>query len=208
MRSSPKSVTLVAAAALVLCLGLAPRIVRAEGADPAAGQIEAFDSALLATMKEGASLGMKGRMRRLEPAVERAFNLPAMAQYTVGPAWATFSDADKTAVIEAFTRYSVANYASNFSSFSGETLSVEPKVDERGPDKLVHTKLVPVHHAPVDIVYRMRQVGGTWKIIDIFYQGSISQLTTRRSDFAATVASGGAAGLVAHLNALTEKLEK
>jgi len=102
----------------------------------------------------------------------------------------------------------VANYASNFSSFSCEALSVEPKVDERGPDKLVHTKLVPVHHAPVDIVYRMRQVGGTWKIIDIFYQGSISQLTTRRSDFAATVASGGAAGLVAHLNALTEKLEK
>ena len=206
MRSSPKSVTL--GAALALCLAVAPHMVRAEGADPAAGQIESFDSALLATMKEGASLGMKGRMRKLEPAVERAFNLPAMAQFTVGPAWAAFSDADKAAVIEAFKRYSVANYASNFASFSGETFSVDPKVDERGPDKLVRTRLVPSHHAPVDIVYRMRQVGGTWKIIDIFYQGSISQLTTRRSDFAATVASGGASALVAHLNALTEKLEK
>ena len=129
MRSSPKSVTLVAAA-LALGLGLSAPAARAEGSDPAAGQIEAFDNALLATMKEGASLGMKGRMHRLEPAVERAFNLPAMAQFTVGPAWATFSDADKAAVIEAFKRYSVASYASNFSGFSGETFTVDAKVDE------------------------------------------------------------------------------
>jgi phospholipid transport system substrate-binding protein len=207
MRISLKTVTL-SAAALAASLALAPQTVRAEGADPAAGQIETFDSALLSTMKEGSSLGMRGRMHRLQPAVEHAFNLPAMAQYTVGPAWTKFSDADKAAVIEAFTRYSVANYASNFSSYSGDVFTVDPKVDERGPDKLVHTRLVPAHHAPVDIVYRMRQSGGTWKIIDIFYQGSISQLTTRRSDFAATVASGGASALVAHLNALTEKLMK
>jgi len=205
MRAPLKTVAL-SAAALAVSLGLAPQIARAEGVDPAAGQIEAFDSALLSTMKAGG--GVNSRFHKLEPAVERAFNLPAMAQYTVGPAWAKFTDAEKASVLEAFTRYSVANYASNFSSYSGETFTVEPKVDERGPDKLVHTRLVPSHHAPVDIVYRMRQSGGTWKIIDIFYQGSISQLTTRRSDFAATVASGGASALVAHLNALTDKLMK
>ena len=49
------------------------------------------------------------------------------------------------------------------------------------------------------------QVGGSWKIIDVYY-GAISQLTTRRSDFAGPVASGGAAGLVTHLNQLTDKL--
>jgi len=202
----PPSALSVAVLALALCL--APNIVSAADTDPAAGQIESFDSALIATMKAGESLGVKGRMRKLEPAVEHAFNLPAMAQYAVGPAWAKFSDADKAAVIEAFKRYSVASYASNFSSFSGEVFTVDPKVEERGPDKLVRTRLVTAHHAPVDIVYRMRLSGGSWKIIDIFYQGSISQLTTRRSDFAATVNSGGASALVAHLNALTEKLTK
>ena len=206
MRVSLKSVPL--AAALTFSLGFAALPARAADGDPAASQIETFDNALLATMKDGPSLGVKGRFRKLQPAVERAFNLPAMAQYTVGPAWAKFSDADKAAVIEAFTRYSVANYASNFSSYSGDVFTVDPKVDERGPDKLVHTRLTPAHHAPVDIIYRMRQSGGSWKIIDIFYQGSISQLTTRRSDFAATVATGGAIALVAHLNALTEKLMK
>ncbi len=207
MRISLKMITL-SAAALAASLALAPQTVRAEGADPAAGQIETFDTALLSMMKEGSSLGMRGRIHKLQPAVEHAFNLPAMAQYTVGPTWAKFSDADKAAVIEAFTRYSVASYASNFNSYSGEAFTVDPKVDERGPDKLVRTKLVVAHHAPVDIVYRMRQSGGSWKIIDIFFQGSISQLTTRRSDFSSTVANGGASALVAHLNALTEKLMK
>ena len=211
MRMSLTSVTRYGAAlggVLILGLGIAPRAARAVEADPAAAQIDAFDNALISTMKQGPSLGMKGRFRKLQPAVEHAFNLPAMAQYTVGPAWAKFSDAEKAAVIEAFTRYSVASYASNFESFSGEAFTIEPKVDERGPDKLVHTRLFVAHHAPVDIVYRMRQSGGVWKIIDVFYQGSISQLTTRRSDFSATVASGGASALVAHLNALTEKLMK
>jgi phospholipid transport system substrate-binding protein len=197
--------TALSAAALALCLGAAP-LVRAADPDPAIGQVEGLDSALLAAMKEGPSLGVKGRFHKLQPAVERAFNMPAMAQFTVGPAWAKFSDADKAAVIAAFTRYSVASYASNFDSFSGQTFTVDPKVDVRGPDKLVRTKLVVANHAPVDIVYRMREAGGTWKIIDILFQGSISQLATRRSDFSATVASGGAAALVAHLNALSDKL--
>ncbi len=40
--------------------------------------------------------------------------------------------------------------------------------------------------------YRMRQAGSTWKMIDVLFNGAISQLTTQRSDFAATLAAGGA----------------
>jgi phospholipid transport system substrate-binding protein len=60
----------------------------------------------------------------------------------------------------------------------------------------------------VVIDYRMRNDGGTWKIIDVLFKGTISQLTTRRSDFAATIAQGGATALVAHMDAQTEKLLK
>ena len=51
----------------------------------------------------------------------------------------------------------------------------------------------------------MRQTPEGWKIIDVYY-GAISQLTTRRSDFAGPVASGGAKGSLAHLDTLTAKL--
>jgi ABC-type transporter MlaC component len=51
----------------------------------------------------------------------------------------------------------------------------------------------------------MRQDGGIWKIVDVYY-GAVSQLTTRRADFAAPLASGGATGLVSHLDTLVAKL--
>jgi phospholipid transport system substrate-binding protein len=51
----------------------------------------------------------------------------------------------------------------------------------------------------------MRQTGVAWKVVDVYY-GAISQLTTRRSDFAAPLASGGAKGLLAHLDEASAKL--
>ena len=65
--------------------------------------------------------------------------------------------------------------------------------------------LTPGSGAAVQLTYRMRQDGGTWKIVDVYY-GAVSQLTTRRSDFAAPLATGGAKGLLAHLEAASAKL--
>ena len=60
----------------------------------------------------------------------------------------------------------------------------------------------------VTLNYRMRQAGDAWKVIDVYYNGSISQLTTQRSDFASSLASGGAKALIAKLDAQSEKLLK
>ena len=198
-------VALVAAVGLAL-LAAAPQ-ARAD-ADPAAAQVDGFDNALIGVMKQGEQLGVRGRARKLTPEIERAFNLQVMTKFAVGPAWTTMSDADHTALVAAFTRYSAASYAHNFDGYSGEKFVVDPNVVTRGPDKIVATQLIPGHGETVVIDYRMRNDGGTWKIIDVLFKGTISQLSTRRSDFAATAASGGAAALIAHMDAQTEKLLK
>lgn len=176
----------------------------AAASDPAAQRIETLDNALLGAMKEGSALGAKGRFRKLTPVVDQSFDIPTMTAYAVGPAWANFSPADKQAVIRAFGRLSAASYAHNFDSFSGEKFEVGA-VQQRGADKVVMSKIVPTRGEPTNLTYRMRQTPDGWKIIDVYY-GAISQLTTRRSDFAGPVASGGAKGLLAHLDALTAKL--
>jgi phospholipid transport system substrate-binding protein len=206
MRTPPKRLPLLLALVAMVFTPMLAGQARA-AADPAAGQIESFDASLLDTMKVGASLGVKGRYRKLAPVIQHTFDLPAMTRFAVGPAWASFTPAQQQAVLDAFGRLSIANYAHNFSSYGGEHFEVDPNVQTRGPDKLVQTHLIRVHDTPVALNYRMRQSGGTWKVIDIYY-GAISQLTTRRSDFAAPIASGGAAGLVTHLNSLSANLMK
>ena len=180
--------------------------VRAAEPDPAIATIDGFDRALIETMKAADALGVKGRYRKLEPAVERTFDLAAMTRFAVGPAWLKFSDAEHRALIDAFTRLTVTSYAHNFDGYSGERFEINPAVDTRGIDKIVQSHLIQTHDAPVALTYRLRQSGGSWKVIDVFYQGTISQLTTRRSDLAATANTGGAAALVAKLNAQSEKL--
>jgi len=193
------------ALALAVGLLLAMAAGPAARADPAASQIETLDAALIDTMKAAKALGVQGRYHRLEPSVERAFDFATMTRFAVGPTWTSIPAGQQQALIAAFERLTAASYAHNFDGYSGERIDVDPNVLTRGPDKVVTTHLTSPGHAPVTIAYRMRDAGSGWKIIDVFYNGAISQLTTRRSDFAATLAQGGAPALIAHLDALVDK---
>lgn len=194
--------TCVAALALALAYTLP-----AHAQDPAAVKIQGFYNVLLDTMKHGPQLGMQGRIRSLEPAVDITFDIPAMIQFIVGPSWANMSASDKNALTTAFRRMTVANYAANFSKYDGEQFKVDPTVQQRGVDKLVQTTLVPQGDKPVPLIYRMRDSSGSPKVIDVFLEGYVSELATRRSDFAATLSSGGAPALIAKINQLTDNLE-
>ena len=192
----------------VAALAIAPAAVRADQADPAAAKIETFDSALIATMKAGKEAGPKGRYKLMTGPVDATFDLPVMTGFAVGPTWATTSAEDKAAIIAAFRRFTIANYAKNFETYDGEKITLNPMVQTRGPDKLVKTDMV-ASGSDVVLLYRMRlSTSGSWKVIDVLFNGAISQLTTQRSDFSATIASGGPKALVAKLDAQAEKLLK
>lgn len=182
-----------------------PAAAQAAALDPAAQQINALDAALLETMKAGKSQSARERFRRLEPTVARTFDFATMTRFAVGPTWASTPAAMQQQLIDAMKRLTVASYVHNFDGYSGESFTVDPNVRTQGPDKVVSTHLNSPGDAPVPIAYRMRQSGGAWKIVDVFYNGSISQLTTRRADFTATLAKGGAPALLAHINALVDK---
>jgi phospholipid transport system substrate-binding protein len=158
-------------------------------------------------MQAGRTLSVGDRYHALEPVIEQAFDLPLMTSLAVGPDWASFSVEQQRAAITAFTRLTIASYAHNFRVYNGERFEIDGNVVSRGIDKVVQTHLIPRHDQPVSLIYRMRESGGIWKIIDVYY-GSISQLTTRRSDFAGPLASGGVQALVTHLNSLSDDLMK
>jgi len=195
----------VVVGALLAWASIASAPAFAAPADPAAARVEAFDDALVGAMKAGATAGPRGRGRTVAPAVESGFDLPTMTRFAVGPAWASMTEAQHGALIGAFTRYTVASYASNFDSYGGQKFQIQA-VQTRGPDKIVPVQLTSPHGAPVTLIYRLHGTPSGWKIIDIYFNG-ISQLTTRRADFAQPLNMGGAAGLISHLDALTQKLE-
>ncbi len=193
-------------AALAFAALLAPA-ARAAASDPAAQQVETFYDGLLDSMKHAKELGLEGRYNKLKPVVERVYDLPTMTSLAVGSTWSTISPADQKALIAAFERMTIANYAKNFDGYDGEKFTVDDKVQTRGADRIVMSSLVTKDQT-VPFIYRMKQSGGSWKIVDVYLNGSISELATRRSDFSSTLSSGGAAALIAKINELADKVMK
>ena len=65
----------------------------------------------------------------------------------------------------------------------------------------MQTKLVKSDGDKVTLNYLMRQDGGGWQVIDVYLSGTISELATRRSEFAGVLQRSGADGLVRMIEA-------
>ena len=176
----------------------------AAAADPAATRVEGLCNGVLEAVKLTKDAGAQVRARSLLQVVEQSFNIEAMSQFAIGAAWAGMSAREQSEVTVALTRYMAARYAQEFDSFRGQKCVVDPAVTARGPDRLVKSQITEAGES-TSVNYRLREYGGAWKVIDVFYKG-VSQLATERADFAGILRSGGAPALKAKLNELTAKM--
>jgi phospholipid transport system substrate-binding protein len=196
------SAALLAALAAFLFLAPAPSSAQESGA---ARRIQSYYQQLLPTLQQADRLSVRERDRRFTPAINSAFDLGAMTRLAAGPAWSTFSGSQQAAVREAFSRFLVADYASLVRDYSGESFVVEPQTspEPRGGGEVVKTKLIQSGGRQVTINYLVR--GG--RVIDVYFNGTISDLATRRDEFASILAGGGGAdALVKTLRERTDSL--
>jgi phospholipid transport system substrate-binding protein len=177
---------------------------RAQTPSAAAAHIQTYYQELMPTIQQAGRLSVRERDKRFGPAITSAFDLATMTRLAVGPAWKDFSAAQRAAVQEAFTRFIVADYASQINDYSGESFIVDPQTspETRGGGEIVKTRLLQPSGRTVSINYLVR--GG--RVIDVYLNGTISDLATRRDEFASIIASGGADGLIKRLQDRTQTL--
>jgi phospholipid transport system substrate-binding protein len=157
----------------------------------AARRIEAYYQQLMPTLKAAGSLSVRERDRRFGPAIRSAFDIGSMTRLASGPAWGKFSGAQQAAVREAFADFLVADYAHQVTDYSGESFVVDPQTspEARGGGEIVRTKLLQPGGRTVQINYLVR--GG--RVLDVYLNGTVSDLATRRDEFASILAGGGGA---------------
>jgi phospholipid transport system substrate-binding protein len=188
------------AATLAAVLGLAMIPYPAHAAPASGGDtVQGLYDALLSTMKNGRTLGQSGRFTQLEPVIRRTFDIASMARLSVGSSWASLTEAQRLQVTESFGRYIAAIYADRFDSYAGQKLQVTGE-QPAAAGVIVRSQIVMANGEPVKINYMMRRNGNTWLISDIYLDGAISEVATRRSEFAAILKSQGIDGLIAALN--------
>jgi phospholipid transport system substrate-binding protein len=177
---------------------LAPFAARAQ-LPASAGPIAALNAGLLKVMHAGREVPFTQRFDTLQPVVQSAFDLKLILGSSVGPRWASIPANLQGELLEAFTRFTVATWVSNFDSFDGEKFEILADVRKIGDDEVVQTRIVPTSGDPTRLDYVMRQTARGWRAIDILLDGSISRVAVQRSDFRGLLKGGDPTPLIAML---------
>ena len=170
--------------------------------------IEQLHTGLIEIMKAGKVASFRQRYDKLAPVIGRTFDLEVIVRQVVGPRWSALTPDEQTALGDAFRRYTIASYVSNFADYSGERFEVLPGVAAAGNDRVVNTQIVTASGRPHLLAYVMRQTGGGWRIVDVLAEGSISRVAAQRSEIRSLLSDSGGPGLLISLRGKTAELSR
>ncbi len=180
----------IAALALLASLAGAEETTPAASPQPTAASeaapresIERLHAALLDASTRAAELGFDGRVSRLQPVVESTYDLPFMAEKVLGGHWKRLEEEDQQRWVGSFSRLTVSTYAARFDGSGEFDLTVRGSEPAARETWLVRTQVLPSHEEPVELDYRMRERDGQWLIIDVYLNGTVSELALRRSEY-------------------------
>ena len=197
MRSSPSFFRLLLLSGLLLAQ---PGAALAADVEDARKPVEQLYAVLLECLQKADELGLEGRRAKIAPAVQSGYNVPFMAEKILGRHWASLSEADRTRWTDTFGNLTIATYAERMTGFTGqvfEVLKVEPSQRDTA---VVYTQVVTPKEPPIAINYRMRQSDDGWRIIDVYLNGTVSELALRRSEYAAVLQRDGFEKLIASID--------
>ena len=181
-----------------LLLLAAPGALSAEPQE-AGAVVESLHAVLLDVMKRADALGYEGRRRVLAPVLGESFDLALMARLVLGRGWRRLEEEERERWLTAFRELSFATYAARFDGYSGERFETEVVEPASHATVLVKTRLVRPDREPVVLHYRLRRNGGRWHIIDVYLNGTVSELALRRSEYTTVMKREGFDALVAEL---------
>ncbi|MDE0886800.1 MAG: ABC transporter substrate-binding protein [Myxococcota bacterium] len=179
----------------------------AEGPGDPTAPIERLNLTLIEIMKSaegGASY--QDRFERASPVVLEIFDMPFMAAKSIGGSWRKLSPDERKRWVKTFGDFTISNFADRFDGFSGQSLEVRgERPASRGDNRVVDTLLVRPDDEDVELDYRMSDRAGTWRVVDIYSDGSVSEVALRRSEYSSVLKNGGIEKLITLVTAKTAK---
>ena len=171
----------------------------AQGPDPSLDEpLRTLYSSLETVMKAGQTTPFPQRFETLAPVVDKVFDLRTVLKVSIGMRWDSMAPDIQARLFKVFRRFTVATYVANFDRYDGEQFQILPGARDLGTDRIVGSEIVGGGQR-LRLDYVMRDGDGTWRVVDVLLDGSISRVAVQRSDFRKILASGDADALIASL---------
>lgn len=173
--------------------------------DEAAKFIDGLGKHAFATLQQQ-NMTLAQREEAFGRILQEGFDLALIGRFVLGKYWRQASPEQQADYQEAFSRFVIKTYARRLGGFSGQTFSITgTAVTGEKADVMVETQIDRPSGPPILAVWRVREISGTLRIIDVVVEG-ISMAVTQRQEFASVTQRSGIDGLVEVLRAQTERL--
>jgi len=165
--------------------------------------VQSTTSQVIAVLANG-GLSVDQKRHKVEEIVYAEVDFETLSRLVLARNWSQLSEAQQKQFMEEFRQNLSATYGRNVESYKNEKVRIiEDHAEPRG-DWTVRTKIVRNGSDDINVDYRLRQINGTWKIIDIIIE-NVSLVANFRSQFQEIMSNGGPTRL---LQVLHEKNEK
>jgi phospholipid transport system substrate-binding protein len=170
--------------------------------------ITTLQQGLIAAASVPASAPIEQRYRALEPVIVATHDLPYIAEFALRRQWSSLAEADRERFVAAFQRLSVMIYASRFKAVGADTFRAIAAVPADSSGRVQVTTAVKRADQPdVALEYLLQQDEQGWRIINVVADG-VSDLALKRAEYQRLFATGGIDGLIAELEAQTQRLQR
>jgi len=140
------------------------------------------------------------KLEKFRDAFTKAVDLKSVGQFVLGVYWRKASDEDKQAFLDAFTEFTTKTWADRFDMYNGQNILFTGVRNAERNQYYVDSHIEDKE--PVEVIWRLRQKGDSYKIIDIIVEG-VSMAMSYRNEYSAILQQNGG-----NVKALAEELQK
>tara|TARA_B100000989_G_C19530348_1_gene469320 strand:+ start:2292 stop:2831 length:540 start_codon:yes stop_codon:yes gene_type:complete len=137
------------------------------------------------------------KFKNLKQSLENIYDYKRMIKFIYGKKWFSLNIGQKKILQDLFLEYITLNYSKRFSGIRNLKFQLND-TEKFAPKKImVKTTLIVNENEPVNINYILAlNEREEWKVFDVLYLGSISEISTKKSEFSSFLKKDGPEKLI------------
>lgn len=136
------------------------------------------------------SMSDEERTAEFRKLLNSSFDMATIGRFALGRNWKAATPAQQAEYQKLFKEMIVKTYSRRFKEYNGQKLEIRSARADGETDIIVNSSIIPPQGAEIAVDWRVRNKGGTYKIVDVIIEG-VSMALTQRSDFASVIQRGG-----------------
>lgn len=141
------------------------------------------------------------RNARFEKLFNSALDLKFIGRFVLGRYWKTASNEQRDRFIDVYRKLNVQTWSKRFDEFKGKEFIFKGTTPSSSSNQIFVNSIVPMDQGqPANVVWRVKQQGDKFKIVDIIIE-NVSLAITARNEYSAFIKKSpkGIDGLIADL---------